>query len=168
MAEQIIINRPTSDGVDTYILSSITFSEEVKLKTAERKKQEQLLVDKTFRYLSTLGKLRKREKELSSRLFHYGVELDHECIKTGSSVSQLQRFFDCWKPLSHEHGEEYVPLQAIKTLQSFAKYMGEEVCPQCKLVMDAIEERKSTRRSIRAIRGHLSRIADEVVEGETN
>lgn len=149
------------------LIKSITFSERVMAKLEERRKQKQQIQDKAFQHLITLGRLRKQERELTQQLFDNGMELKHECIKDENYfVTQLQNFFDAGKSLRREHREELVPLWALKSLQTYVDYFGEPLCPQCVQVWDVIQKRKSVRRSISVIRGHISRLADKVIDQE--
>jgi hypothetical protein len=147
-------------------IKSITFSERVLAKIEKHRKEKQQVQDKALERLITLGKLRKQERELTQQLFDYGMELEHECIKEEGDFTQLQNFFDGRKPLREEHREEYLPLWARKSLQTYVDYLGEPLCPQCVQVYNVIQERRSVRRSLAVIRGHISRLADRVMELE--
>lgn len=103
--------------------------------------------------LKELGVLKLKEAEITRRISELDVIDRHECRVanlSGWRTTQLEKYFEAYK------GGE---ISRCITFQQYCEKIGVPVCPACKNMLDAINERKAVRRSIATVRGHITRLA---------
>lgn len=110
--------------------------------------------------LKELGVLKLKEFEITRRISGLNMKDRHECKAVNSygwRATQLEKFFEACS------GGD---ISRDCTLEQYCEGRCVPVCPQCKQMLDAINERKAVRRSIATVRGHITRLAVKLAEGE--